>query len=240
MSKTPARLLAACATTAALLATTVPAAGAATSPEATTAAYIYTDDTTSEALVAENADLTADHLASGYTENHNGWDIRLSDETYGAGLPKQDFRASASATGTSASAGTSGFISLVDGDSRDVPFAVLKLGSRSVSCTVDGPLFTGGGSSPRLWLRQHAGELYEVDALAAGTTSAVIADDLNGTRTPTTVKVNTISTTAQAAAWPQFAKYDGRAKAGAIGHELEITQGDKTYRILAGVSAASC
>ncbi|MDX8033043.1 hypothetical protein SK803_22735 [Lentzea sp. BCCO 10_0856] len=238
MSKTSARLLAAGA--ALLSLTAAPAANAAEQPEATVAAYIFSNGTVTHGIYTEQGDLTAPHLASGYTAHHPGWDIRLSDETYGAGLPKQDFRAKASDTSTSASAGTSGFISLVDGDSRDVPFAVLKLGSRSVSCTTDGPLFTGGGGSPRLWLRQHAGELYEVDVLATGTTSAVIADDVNGTRTPTTVKVNSISTTAQAAAWPQFAKYDGRAKAGAIGHELEITQQGRTFKILAGVSAASC
>jgi hypothetical protein len=235
MSKTAFGLLA----VALLGVVTAPPAGADTAPEATVTAYHFTDGTVSESLTAENADLTAPLLASGHTAAHPGWDIRLSDETYGAGLPRQDFRARASATVTSASAGTSGFVSLVDGESRDVPFAVVKLGSRSVSCTVDGPVFTGGGGSQRLWLRQRADELYEVPELE-GSTSAVVAGVANGPRTPTKVKVNSISTTAMAAAYPEFAKYAGRAKAGAIGFELEITQGDKTFRVLAGVSAASC
>lgn len=238
MFKTSVRLLAAGA--ALLSLTAAPAAGAAEPPESTVAAYIFADGTTTYGIYTDQGDLTAAHIASGYTAVHPGWDVRLSDETYGAGLPRQDFRASASATATSASAGTSGFVSLVDGDSRDVPFAVLKLGSRNVSCTVDGPLFTSGGGSPRLWLRQHAGELYEVDVQATGTTSAVVADEANGTRTPTTVKVNSISTTALAAAYPQFAKYDGRAKSGATGSELEITQRGRTFRVLVGTSAASC
>lgn len=238
MSRTSARLLAAGA--ALLSVTAAPAASAAELPESTVAAYIFANGTTTHGIYTEQGNLTAPHLASGYTAIHPGWDVRLSDETYGAGLPRQDFRASASATDTAASAATSGFVSLVDGDSRDVPFAVLKLGSRSVSCTVDGPLFTGGGGSPRLWLRQHAGELYEVDVLATGATTAVVADEANGPRTPTTVKVNFISTPAQAAAYPQFAKYDGRQKSGATGHELEITQQGRTFRVLVGTSAASC
>ena len=237
MSKTSARLLAAGA--ALLSLTAAPAANAAEQPESTVAAYIFSNGTTTHGIYTEQGDLTAPYLASGYTAVHPGWDVRLSDETYGAGLPRQDFRASASATPTSASAGTSGFISLVDGDSRNVPFAVLKLGSRGVSCTVDGPLFTGGGGSPQLWLRQHAGELSPATSLE-GTTSAVVADEANGTRTPTTVKVNSITTTAQAAAYPQFTKYDGRPKSGATGYELEITQKGKTFRVLAGTSAASC
>lgn len=238
MPKTSARLLAAGA--ALLSLTAAPAASAATAPEATVTAYHFIDGTTSESLTAENADLTAPLLESGYTAAHPGWDIRLSDEAYGAGLPRQDFYAKASSTDTSASAGSSGFISLVDGESRGVPFAVLKLGSRSVSCTVDGPLFTGGSGSPRLWLRQWADELYQVDFEAGGTTSAVVANVANGSRTPTSVKVNSLSGTALTAAYPQFAKYDGRTKAAARGYELEITQQGRTIRILAGATAASC
>lgn len=238
MSRTSARLLAAGA--ALLTLTAVPTASAATAPEATVTAYHFLDGTTSESLTAENADLTAPLLASGYTAAHPGWDIRLSDETYGAGLPKQNFHAAASATDTSAGASSSGFISLVDGESRDVPFAVLKLGSRSVSCTVDGPIFTGGGGSPRLFLRQRADELYEVDFEAGGSTSAVVSNVANGPRTPTTVKFNSLSGTALTAAYPQFAKYEGRTKAAARGYELEITQQGRTIRVLAGATAASC
>ena len=68
----------------------------------------------------------------------------------------------------------------------------------------------------------------------------MVADEANVTRTPTTVKVNSITTTALAAAYPQFAKYDGRPKSGATGYELEITQKGKTFRVLAGTYAASC
>lgn len=238
MSRTSARLLAAGA--ALLSLTAAPAANAAAAPESTVTAYHFVDGTTSESLTAENADLTAPFLASGHTAAHPGWDIRLSDETYGAGLPRQDFYAKASATDTSASAGTSGFISLVDGEPRDVPFAVLKLGSRSISCTVDGPIYSGGGGSPRLFLRQWADELYQVDFEAGGSTSAVVAGVANGPRTPTTVKVNSLSYAALTAAYPEFAKYAGRTKANARGYELEITQQGKTFRILAGATAASC
>ncbi|MFI6097582.1 hypothetical protein ACIA8G_18620 [Lentzea sp. NPDC051213] len=65
MSKTPSRLLATAAAVTAALATTAPPAGAATPPEATVAAYIFTDGTTSEALTAENASLSAPQLSSG-------------------------------------------------------------------------------------------------------------------------------------------------------------------------------
>jgi hypothetical protein len=60
------RLLALAATGAALAGLTT------TPPEATVAACIYTDGTTSEGRVAENADLSAPQLASGCTDAHRG------------------------------------------------------------------------------------------------------------------------------------------------------------------------
>ncbi|NKE56110.1 hypothetical protein FXN61_04400 [Lentzea sp. PSKA42] len=240
MTRKGTRLLAAGAAAAALLSTTVPTANAATPPEATVAAYIYTDGTTSEALTAENANLSAPHLASGYTESHPGWDIRLSDETYGAGLPTQELRANASHTDTRASADSGGFVSLVDRDPRGVPFAVVKLGYRSYYCTVDGPYYTSDKSSPRLWLRQADGELYEIRGELSSWTSTVPPRFYNSPRIPTTVKVNRFTTPAELAAYPEFAKYDGRTNTGAGAYELQITQQDTTYRILVAAAAASC
>jgi len=239
MSKTSTRLLAVCATAAAVLATTVPAT-AATPPEATAAAYVFVNGTTSEALVAENADLTATHLASGYTEAHRGWDIRLSDEAYNAGLPRQDFRAEAAHRETNASAIAGGFVSLIDREVRDVPFAVVKLGNRYYSCSVGRPFSTRDTDKPRLWLRQADGELHEIKGVLESWTSAMHVDSTNSPRIPTTVRVNRFTTTAELAAYPQFAKYADRTEAGGGGFELAITQHDTTYRILVGAAAASC
>ncbi|MCX2949555.1 hypothetical protein [Lentzea sp. NEAU-D7] len=235
MSKTSFSLLAA----ALLGVVTAPAATAATPPEATAAAYVFTDGTATEGLTAENADIAAPLLASGYTAAHPGWDIRLSDETYApADMRVQDYRAKASHTGTGAGASTSGFVSLVDGGS--VPFAVVRPHSRSVSCTVDGPLFTGGGGGYGVWVRGASGALELVDVDATGVTTAVPAGQAGGAHVPTTVKVNRYSVVGQLSGYSAFAKYDGRAKAGTLGWELEITQGAQTYRVLVGAVAASC
>lgn len=235
-------LLALATATAALIGlTTAPAATAATPPEATTAAYIFTDGTTFEGLTAENGTLTAPLIASGYTAAHPGWDIRLSDEAYAPGLPRQNFVAQASHNTTDARADTSGFISLVDNDPSGVPFAVVNLGGRSVSCSVGGPVWVGGGGRPRFWVREMGDELWPVDIDAEGRTyGAAPAGQAGGARVQTTVKVNHLSRTAQLATYPQFAKYNGRGTVGVGAYELVITQGAKTYRVLTGAHAASC
>jgi hypothetical protein len=241
MKRHRTRLLALVATTAALVGvTTAPAATAATPPEATVAAYIYTDGTTSEGLIAENADLSAPQLASGYTEAHRGWDIRLSDEDYNAGMPTQSFRAIAAHRETNASAIAGGFVSLLDGDVRDVPFAVVKLGQRYHSCSVGRPFSNTDRDKPRLWLRQTDGELYEIKGELTSWTSAMPPTSRQTVRMPTTVKVNRLTTIAQLATYPEFAKYDGRPESGGGGYELQITQADTTYRILVAAAAASC
>ncbi|MGW6936799.1 hypothetical protein ACWGE0_42600 [Lentzea sp. NPDC054927] len=241
MSKTSSRLLAACAAATALLATTSPAAGAATAPEATAAAYVFVDEaaTTSESLIAENADLTAPFLASGHTDAHKAWDIRLSDEAYGPNLPTQPFVAKASHTDTQAGASTAGFISLTDRHPRDLPFMVLKMGSRNVSCLADGPVFTGGGGSPQLWWRGQ-NELLPGSFDGDNITSAMPVHFPGSVRVPTTVRVTPVSATSDLAAYPPLAKYAGRTKAGVIGYEIKIVQrGEDVYRILVA-AAASC
>lgn len=242
MKRHHTRLLALAATTAALVGvTTAPAATAATPPEATVAAYVFTDGTTFEGLTAENGNLTAPHIESGYTPAHPGWDIRLSDEAYAPGLPRQNFFAKASHDATAARADTSGFISLVDNDPSGVPFAVVNLAGRSVSCSVGGPVWAGGGGSPRFWVRDMGDELWPIDIDADGWTSgAAPAGQAGGSRVQTMVKVNRLLRPAQLAAYPQFAKYNGRTTVGAGAYELVITQGAKTYRVLAGAHAASC
>lgn len=241
MPKTSARLLAVCAAGAALLTTAVPAT-AATAPEATVAAYVLTDNTAAtEALIAENADLTAPFLASGHTEAHRAWDIRLSDEAYAPpALPTQPFVATASHTDTNASARVGGFVSLTDRHPRDLPFVVLKLGSRNVSCTVDGPVFTGGGGSPELWVR-HETQLVKLNDIGHTQIISVMPAHFPGSiRVPTSVRATPISSASQIAAYPQFAKYDGRANAGVIGYEIQIVQrGEEPYTVLVA-AAASC
>ncbi|MGW6449678.1 hypothetical protein [Lentzea sp. NPDC055074] len=225
----------------ALLGLTTTPATAAPAPEATVAAYVYSDGTTTEGLTGENTDLTAQFIASGYTTAHAGWDIRLSDEAFAPvqpALPTQDYRARASHTDTGANAGTNGFVSLVDGGT--VPFAVVRPFSRSVSCTVDGPFFNGGGGGHGVWVRNAAGTLDKIDVDSIGTTTAAPAGQANGTPVPTTLKVNRYSTTAQLAGYSAFAKYDGRTKSGASAWELEITQGTQVHRVLVGAQAASC
>lgn len=241
MTRKSTRLLAPAATSAALIGiTTPPAATAATPPEATVAAYIYTDGTTSESLIAENTDLSAPHLASGYTETHQGWDIRLSDEDYNAGMPTQPFRAIASHRETNASATAGGFVSLLDGDARDVPFAVVKLGQRYHYCSVGRPFSTTDRDTPRLWLRQTDGEPYEIKGELSSWTSAMPPTSRQTVRVPTTVRVNRFTSLAQLATYPAFAKYEGRPESGGGGYELQITQADRTFRILVAAGAASC
>ncbi|MFI6097583.1 hypothetical protein ACIA8G_18625 [Lentzea sp. NPDC051213] len=116
----------------------------------------------------------------------------------------------------------------------------MKLGYRSYYCTVDGPFYTSDKNSPRLWLRQSDGELYEIRGDLNSWTSAVPAGFSNSPKVPTTVKVNRFTTASQLAAYPEFTKYDGRTKVAGGAYELEITQIGQTYRILVAASAASC
>jgi hypothetical protein len=247
MLRKDARLLAAAATSAALLGVITTPALAAPAPEATVMAYLFESAGSPEWLGGQNAEYRQPQYVSGLTSAHPGWSVHLSDETVGAGLPKQEIRVAAEHDETSASAATSGFLSLTDQDPREVPFLVLKMGSSSVSCTIDGPVWRNGSSPTRLFVRQQAGELYEVDITQeAGTQGAAAAD--RGTRDgllPTTVKATRIISIDQLAQYDHFARYQGREKSGAIGYELTITQTErdgaaKTYRVLAGVSAASC
>lgn len=52
----------------------------------------------------------------------------------GAGLPRQDFKARAGQTEPNIYAGAEGFLSVIDQNTTDVPFVVVKLPSRSVAC----------------------------------------------------------------------------------------------------------
>ncbi|WP_394613159.1 hypothetical protein JNUCC0626_24790 [Lentzea sp. JNUCC 0626] len=242
MPKTSARLLAAVATTAALLATTVPASAAET-PQATAVAYALTDHgTTTEALTAENADLTAPHLASGYTDAHVGWDIRMSDEAYSPGLPEQPFVARASESQTEAGASVGGFVSVNDRHPRGVPFVMLKVGNLNAACLAGGPAFTGGAGGPELWVRQDYRQLEKVQDISWTRQIGVLrAHDpiSSGLRIQTTVRATPITSVSQLAAYPQFAKYAGRTNTAVIGYEIEVVQAaTERYTVLVAAAAA--
>lgn len=242
MSRAIVRLLAAttaCATLAALSTAPAQAAGPI---EATAVPYAFSGDQGQEAVTIENSEWRLPLYASGRTPAHPGWDIRLSDETVGAGLPRQDTVAIARNDATRPFASTRGFISIMDDNANDVPFLVVKLGERWTDCQ-----FSMGADLGRLFVRKSDGELYESDVnnvAYAGDVSA--AHTATGTtRHNVNVKVNILRSPSQVASFNSFAKYQNRPSTTMNGVEIVLdvyTEGtvERTYRVLAGATAASC
>ncbi|PWK82316.1 hypothetical protein C8D88_114187 [Lentzea atacamensis] len=242
------RLLAAASACATVLGMSATPALAAPAPEATAAAYVFTDGLVTEALVAENGEIGQPMHASGFTATHPGWDVRLSDEAAAPGLPKQDVRLRASQDATSSSAGNKGFLSIIDGHSSEVPLVVVNYVSGGVSCSPGGVWHSHAGQV-RLWVRDLGHELYEVDWWNSEAKSLFNgggpADRPYDGLISTTVKLNSLDKLDQLTGYGPFAKYQGRTHGGGKSLEVVITQTErggatKTYRILAGASAATC
>ncbi|MGW4214076.1 hypothetical protein ACWEIJ_39245 [Lentzea sp. NPDC004789] len=246
MKLTGTRLLAATITAATLLCITTAPAQAADPREATAAPYAFIGTNGQEAITIENQRWNVPEHVSGRTPAHQGWSIHLSDERLGAGLPRQDFRARAGQTEPSIHAGAEGFLSIIDQNTTDVPFVVVKLPSRNVVCEgfEEVPLI-----SPRLFVRKLDGELHEaadpwVAADAEGVTSADSATD--ATRYRTSVEVKPVTATTPVTQYAPFAKYAGRQRFRASGYEIVLTQrhvdsgATQTYRLLAAAGAVSC
>jgi hypothetical protein len=92
----------------------------------------------------------------------------------------------------------------------------LKLGQRYHSCSVGRRFSNTDRDRPRLWLRQTDGGLYEIQRRTRELDQRHAAE-LPADRPP-----------------------DGRPESGGGGHELQISQADRTYRVLVAAAAASC
>jgi hypothetical protein len=249
MTRSRTTFLALTATCTALLGITTTPAQAAPVPEATAAAYVFTDGRQTEALVVEDGEIRRPMHASGFTTAHPGWDLRLSDEAGGPGLPKQDVRLSASRTETDASAGNRGFLTISDGHPTEVPLLVLNYASSGVSCSPAG-VWTSASGLVRLWVRGIGNELHQVDNWSNGETTSLWngggpADRPYNGAIATDVKVTALNQLDQLTGYGPFAEYQGRTFGGGRGYQLEITQTEpdqvkKTYRVLVGGSAAAC
>ncbi|MGW6449679.1 hypothetical protein [Lentzea sp. NPDC055074] len=210
--------------------------------ESTVAPYSFL--TGQESVTIEDQFWIVPSHESGRTPAHPGWSITLSDEKLGAGLPRQDFTARARQTEASTFAQSKGFLSIMDQNQQDVPFLVVKLPSRSVTCSDFVEVPTDG---PRVFVRKNDGELYEVSQTttseAWNVTSATSATD--PAKHLVSVKVDPITTAAQITEHAPFQKYAGRQKVRTAGHEiiLKLQQPAGThleYKILAGAVAVSC
>lgn len=240
-----ARLLAVLATGAALLGITTAPAHAEDVREATASPYAFIGSGDQEAITIENQDWSIPDYTAGRTPAHAGWSIHLSDEKFGAGLPRQDFKAWANVSRPHAFDGANarGFISIMDQNTVDVPFLVFKVGGDGVVC--EGFVsFT----QPRLFVRQFDGELHEAldltkPVVAEHVTSADSATDPR--RHSVTIEVKRVTTAAQITPYGPFWKYAGRQQMEVDGHEIIMSYQDatgttKTYRLLAGGRAISC
>lgn len=239
MSRIGALLL----TAAVLTVATATPASAADPAESTAVPYAFSDGQTQEAVTVENGEWRHASHASGYTAAHPGWDIRLSDETYGAGLRRQDTVATATNDPARPVATTSGFISFVDDNAYGVPFLVVKLGERWTDCK-----FSMGADLGRIFVRKADGDLYEANinetahvggAAPAHTAGAAPNHNIE-------VTVNTLRKPSQVTGFDSFAKYQNRPSTTMNGVEivLHVRQPDGSdgpvYRVLAGATAASC
>ncbi|MCX2949556.1 hypothetical protein [Lentzea sp. NEAU-D7] len=246
MAHNRSRLVATAAAGAVLLGLTTSAAQAAGPREATAGLYAFIGSGGGQESVAIENQLWSqpEHVAH-RTPAHPGWSIHLSDETVGAGLPKQNIRANAGQGETYETfAWTRGFISLVDGSSVGTPFLVFRFGGDNVVC--EGLV---GYEVPRLFVRKANGELYEATdltkpAVAEYVTSADSA--AIATAGTVTVEAKRVTSAAQIAAYGPFAKYATRERVRTDGFELVLTHKDaatgtpKTHRLLAGAQAVSC
>ncbi|MET9627719.1 hypothetical protein ABZX92_09680 [Lentzea sp. NPDC006480] len=246
MRRKGTRLLAAGLTGAALLSLTTAPAQAADPREATASPYAFIGTGDQEAVTIENQWWSVPEHISGRTPAHQGWSIHLSDEKLGAGLPRQDFRVRTGQTEPQIYANAQGFISIIDQNTADVPFLVVKLPARSVSC---GDFVEVPVNRPRVFLRKRDGELHEATdpwqaENAEGVTSADSATD--STSYDVSAEVRPVTSAAQLTPYTPFAKYTGRRVVRASGFEIVLTQKDRstststTYRLLAGAVAASC
>lgn len=239
-------LLAATAASTMLLGLTAAPALAAPAPEATAAAYVFTGGPQIESFLVENGQIRQPMHASGFTPAHPGWDIRLSDEAGGPGLPKQDVRLGASQDATTSAAGNRGFLTISDGHASEVPLLVLNYANSGVSCDPNNIWYSQSGQV-RLWVRDLGNELYEHDWSKGPKdlfNGGGPADRPHDGLITTIAKVTSLTQPGQLTGYAPFAKYQDRTRAGGRGFELEITQDDrgttKTYRILVGASAAAC
>lgn len=246
MKLTGTRLLAATATAAALLGVTTAPAQAADPREATAAPYAFIGTNGQESVTIENQRWSVPEHISGRTPAHQGWSIHLSDERLGAGLPRQDFRARAGQTEPNIYAGAEGFLSIIDQNTVDVPFVVVKLPSRSVNC---GDFEEVPLNSPSLFVRKFDGELHEAaDPWAAAEAESVTSADsaTDSTRYRMSVEVKAVKATTPVTQYAPFAKYAGRQRVKASGYEIVLTQrptgtgATQTYRLLAAAAAVSC
>jgi hypothetical protein len=243
MAHNRSRLLAAAAASAMLLGLTTSAAQAAEPREATAVPYAYIGSNGQEFLAIENQRWSQPQHVADRTPAHPGWSIHLSDETVGAGLPRQDIRATA-AQGEpyQTFASTRGFLSIVDGNSVGTPFLVFKFGGDNVVC--EGFL---NYEEARLFVRKRNGELYEAtDLTKPAVAEYVTPADSTSRNSDATIEVKRVTSAAQIAPYGPFAKYASRQRVRTDGYELvltvsdAVTGGPRTYRLLAGVQAASC
>ncbi|WP_285638612.1 hypothetical protein [Lentzea sp. NBRC 102530] len=218
-----------------------PQVASAGTPEATAVGYSYAGG--QESVTIENQHWVVASHESGRTSAHPGWDVHLSDEKLGAGLPRQNFAVRAGLNGGTAFATAGGFLSIIDQNRYDVPFLVVKLPSRSVTC---GDFSEVPLNGPRVFVRKWDGELHEADrnavARAESVTPATSATDT--TTSDISVEVKPVSTTAQLTAHTPFQKYAGRNVVRQSGHEITLKvhgqSGTTVLSLLAGAVAVSC
>jgi hypothetical protein len=237
------RPLAAAAAGAMLLGLTTSAAQAAEPREATAVLYAYIGSTGQESVAIENQRWSQPQLVADRTPAHPGWSIHLSDETVGAGLPRQDIGANAGQGETYETfAWTRGFLSIVDGNSAGTPFLVFRFGGVNVVC--EGFV---GYNLPRLFVRKFNGELYEAtDLTKPAVAENVTPADSTSRNSSATIEVKRVTSAAQIAPYGPLAKYASRERVRTDGYELvltvsdAVTGGPRTYRLLAGAQAVSC
>jgi hypothetical protein len=229
-------------TTAILGLTAVPASAATPVLKATTAPYLakvgdQTDGLVFQADAANPATIYQTPTETKRSQLYPGWAATIND-----------VRSEVRAAETEESAFASSRTSLALHDGQDQPFVRLDRLNRSAGCQTGAPVFTGGSSGVKLFLRLDSGEMqqYPIDFDQPYPIGRVHPGDVEGAGDfrLTTLTISFVRSLADLAGYPQFAGHTGPTR-GAIGYRLTVEQREtpespaKVYEFLVSTSACS-